>query len=399
MTLLELQEKRNKLMHDATAIMQGDKAVEQRSAFDQMMQQVDELDADIARHKRVEAFAAEQRTNRPPRGVPGRSMDNGENAELEKRAFRKFMVTGDQTELRDLGVGTVGGSITGGNQLVAPAFYPVLTQAQKFYGGVVNIVNQKKTDTGASMQFASSNDATAGIQPWAESTPAPEADPSLAKNYSATETYTTGVISVTLEELEDSAWDIDKFVQDIFGQRLYRGLAKYVSQGSTASGSAVGAYVSYLSGAVNGATSAAKGVIAYQDLLNLWASVDKEYADRGTFVMNTTTRAALMGVVDQIGRPLFQPSTTSGPFDTLLGRPIVLDNFLPNIAANSTSLVFGDFESLYTLRSVGDFTVYRDPYTYLTTKGSVAFVGAGRGGSFITDAGTHPVKYLTQAAS
>lgn len=154
MTLLELQEKRSKLMNDATALIQSETVTaEQRSSFDAMMADVDLLEADINRMKRTEAFAAEQRTNRPPRAVPGRSMDNAENAELEKRALRDFLVSGKQTEQRDLGVGAVGGNIVAGSELVAPAFFPVLTTAQKFYGGVVNIINQKTTDTGASMKI------------------------------------------------------------------------------------------------------------------------------------------------------------------------------------------------------------------------------------------------------
>jgi hypothetical protein len=46
-------------------------------------------------------------------------------------------------------------------------------------------------------------------------------------------------------------------------------------------------------------------------------------------------------------------------------------------------------------RTVGEFQIARDPYRYLVSKGAVAFVGYGRGGSFNTDAGTHPIVKLT----
>jgi hypothetical protein len=105
--------------------------------------------------------------------------------------------------------------------------------------------------------------------------------------------YKTGLILVTLEELSDSFFSIDRFVQDIFGQRLCRGLAKNVSQGSLSGG-----YASYLADAVSGATSVSGAFIEYADIVALW---------------NT------------LGRPIFIPSPSSGAFDPLLGRPVVLD--------------------------------------------------------------------------
>jgi HK97 family phage major capsid protein len=394
MTSIQMIENRNKLMTDATKLIQGaDVTAEQRTSFDTMMVDVDALEADIARVERTEKFEAEQRTAaRPPRGTPGASMDSAENLQIQKRALRDYMVSG--VENRDLGVGTVTGSITGGSQLVAPAFYPILTQAQQAYGGLVNVVNQRTTDTGASMKISLSNDVANGLTTWPESSAASELDPSLATAQSATEMYNTGVITVTLEELQDSAWDLDAFISDVFGQRLYRGLAKYVSQGSSS-----GVFASYLAGGVSGATSAAGAAVGYADLLALWNSLDPAYEANALWTMNSNTRGQLMGVVDTMGRPLFIPSPNAGGFDTILGRKIVLDQYLPNVALSSKSIAFGDFKAGYTLRNVGQFQIARDPYTYLVSKGAVAFIGYGRGGSFSTNAGTNPLKYLTQRSS
>lgn len=394
MTSIQLTDKRNKLMHDATKLIQGENVTpEQRSTFDTMMADIDTLEADISRVKRTEDFEAEQRSSsRPPRGNPGPSMDTAENVQLQKRALREYMVTGKEN--RDLGVGTVGGSITGGNQLIAPAFYPILTQAQQAYGGVVNIINQRTTDTGASMKISLSNDVANGLTTWPESAAASELDPALATAQSATEMYNTGVITVTLEELADSAWDLDSFISDVFGQRLYRGLAKYVSQGSTS-----GVFASYLTGAVSGATSVSGTAVSYLDIANLWNSLDPAYEANAVFTMPSSLRGQLMSVTDTLGRPLFIPSPNSGAFDTLLGKKIVLDQYLPAVGLGTKSLAFGDFKAGYTLRNVGQFQIARDPYTYLVSKGSIAFIGYGRGGSFSTNAGTNPIKYLTQKAS
>jgi HK97 family phage major capsid protein len=92
----------------------------------------------------------------------------------------------------------------------------------------------------------------------------------------------------------------------------------------------------------------------------------------------------------------------AGVLGALLGRPAVLVQVAPSIVATHTALVSGDFGAYYMLRSVTGnacgFQIARDRYTFLISKGAVAFIGYGRGGSFVTDAGTHPVKVLTQHA-
>jgi HK97 family phage major capsid protein len=397
MIIKDLQEKRNKLVADAQKlVLDKDFNTEKRAQADAMLAESDIISADIARLQKIEAVEAEQRnSNRPARG-PIESTDAA--LETAKREMRDFLVSGKTTEKRDLGVGAVAGNITGGSQLVAPAFYPVLTAAQQAYGGLVNIVNQRQTDTGASMKVSLVNDTANGLQVWGEDTAATEVDPTLSSAAASNTTlYNTGILTVTLEELQDSFFDIDSFLRDLMGQRLYRGLAKYVSQGSSD-----GSFVSLWSNAVSGATSASPTAIVYADILGLYGSIDPAYIPNSTFVMNSTTRTSLLGVVDTTGRPLFQPALSApagaDALGTLLGRPVVLDQFAPSIAATHTALALGDVRSFYTLRNVGQFQIARDPYTYLVSKGAVAFIGYGRGGSFITDAGTHPVKVLTQHA-
>lgn len=389
MTYKEISERRNKLMNEVTVLARTEGiTVEQEERVRAMFKDIDKLEQDAAMAQRIEAFEAEQRSStRPPRGNIEQTSGT---VDAEKRAFRDYIVKG---ETRDLGVGPVAGSITGGSQLVAPAFYPILTTAQQAYGGLVNIVNQRTTDTGASMAYPLNNDVANGLQTWPEDTAATTVDPSLSTGTSTTEMYNTGVILVTLEELEDSYFDLDAFIRDTFGQRLYRGLAKRVSQGSTS-----GAFASVWSGATSGATSASPTAIGYADIAALSGSLEPEYETNATWVMNSSTRASLIAQTDSLGRPLFIPSPTSGAFDTLLGRPVVLDQYAPSIAATHTALALGNFKAGYTLRYVGQFQIARDPYTYLVSKGAVAFIGYGRGGSFNTDAGTHPIKVLTQHA-
>ncbi len=398
--LIELRNQKTKLLLDAQKILTKQGVfVEERSTAQKMLADVDVIEQSISLEERIakdtaERAEQEQRASRPPRGQVGVSGD--EKAEAEKRQLRDFVVNGKPFENRDLGVVTAG-SVTGGSQLVAPAFIPVLTQAQLAYGGVVNIVNQRSTDTGASAKYSMVNDTSNSLVAWGEDSAAAPVDPSFSTAQSTTSMYTTSPIIVTLEELQDSAFNLDEFIGNAFGQRLYRGLAKYLSQGDTS-----GAFASYFSGATSGATSAAPTAVTYSDLLSLYNSIDPAYLLNSTWTMNSATRGILLGLVDSTGRPLFQPALSApngaDALGTLLGRPVVLDQFAPNIAATNKAIAFGDFKAGFTLRNVGQFQIVRDPYTYLISKGAVAFIGYGRGGSYSTDAGTHPIKVLTQHA-
>jgi|SRR5579871_1229529 len=397
--LIELRNQKTKLLLDAQKILtkQGVTA-EERSTAQKMIADVEHIEQTIALEERIakdtaERAEQEQRASRPPRGQVGVSGD--ERVEAEKRALRDYVVHGKPIENRDLGVGAVVGSITGGSQLIAPAFSPILTQAQLAYGGVVNIVNQRQTETGATMKISFVNDTGNTVTTWGEDTAASEADPLLSTANSSVDKYTTGIILVTFEELADSYFDLDQFISEAFGQRLYRGLAKNISQGT-------GNFASYFAGATSGATSASPTAIVYSDLLALYNSIDPAYLGNSTWTMNSATRGTLLGITDTTGRPLFQPALAApngaDALGTLLGRPVVLDQYAPSIAATHTAVAFGDFKAGFTLRNVGQFEILRDPYTYMASKGAVGFIGWGRGGSFATDAGTHPIKVLTQHA-
>lgn len=197
----------------------------------------------------------------------------------------------------------------------------------------------------------------------------------------------------SLAELQDSAFDLDQFIRDAFGKRYWRGVTSMISAGSSS-----GNVQSIVTSATVGATSAAPTAISYGDFVSIYGALDPAYIDNASWVFNSTTRAALMGVVDSLGRPLFQPSPNAGAFDMLLGRPVVLNQYQPSIAATNKAVLFGDFSSGYTFRQVqGDLSILRLNERYADT-GEVGFIGYARIGGFSTDAGTHPIVALVQHA-
>jgi HK97 family phage major capsid protein len=108
-------------------------------------------------------------------------------------------------------------------------------------------------------------------------------------------------------------------------------------------------------GTAAGGTSSVSGVdgstsIGYNDIVSLYGALDPAYVLNSSFMMNSKTRALLLGVKNTLGNPLFVANPTSGAFDNLLGRPVVLNQSLPNVAASAIGTVlFGDFSQGYLI--------------------------------------------------
>ena len=412
MTVKEYRDKINKLMTDAQAILlQQTVTKEDRARVDAMMAEVDELESQSATQERIEKWDAARRSliipGRPNPGEAPTGTPEEQRRALATRAVLQFMQGGmgnvDQDlrsqfrpflensnrERRDI-------TTTTGAQFVPQLFYPVLIQAIKAYGPIFDLVTVKRTNNnGAPMKIGTINDTSNSIAVLGETVAATETDPTFnGSSLLSTDTATTGLIKVSEQELDDSYFDIDALIRDVFGIRLGRGLEGWITNGN---GSNV---ASLLAGAHLAATTASGHVaaIGYSDITAVYSALDPGYEMNATWQMNSFTRGLLLGVTDTLGRPLFIPDPSSGAFDRLLGRPVKLNQSLANPAAASKSLLYGDFRAGYVFRVDGDLAIKRLNERYADTL-EVGFIGYLRCGGISTDAGTHPLQYLQQAAS
>ncbi len=361
-----------------------------RRAFDNLMTEVIELE--------------ERSLPRIPRGQPAATEDRDPDFMIgasrsiespEKRAFGDFVRYGKTyREERDLGTVT-GGAITAGAQFVPQAFYPVLTEAKKAWGRVVSILNERPTDNGAPMKLAYANDTGSLAHVLGEATPVAENDPPLSGAMQATDQFVTDIVKVSIPELQDSAFDIDAFVRDIFGKRYFRGLASAITNGTYLGSPAVAQNTqSIISGAYAGYTAASNTALTYHDIVGAYAALDPDYVENATWVMNSTTRAELMSITDTLGRPLFIPNPATGAFDKLLGCSVVLNQYMATVGPSNVPVQFGDFKQGYLLRTVKPgLAIARLNERYMDTL-EVGFIGYFRAGGTITDAGTHPIVNL-----
>jgi HK97 family phage major capsid protein len=114
------------------------------------------------------------------------------------------------------------------------------------------------------------------------------------------------------------------------------------------------------------ATGAAGGFAASNPadkILDLIYAPKQAYRANGRFVLNRKTLSVVRKFKDQDGNYLWQPSLQAGSPSTLFGYPVTEVEDMPDIAANSHAIAFGDFARFYLIVDRQGVRILRDPYS------------------------------------
>ena len=98
-------------------------------------------------------------------------------------------------------------------------------------------------------------------------------------------------------------------------------------------------------------------------LIDLVQSLRSPYRQGAVFVMNSSVLARIRKFKTTDGAFLWQPSLAAGQPATLLGYPVVEAEDMPDIAANTLSIAFGNFKAGYLIAERQETVILRDPYT------------------------------------
>jgi HK97 family phage major capsid protein len=99
-------------------------------------------------------------------------------------------------------------------------------------------------------------------------------------------------------------------------------------------------------------------------LIDLIQSLRSPYRQGAVFVMNSATAAGIRKFKTADGAFLWQPGLVLGQPDTLLGYPIVEAEDMPDVAANSLSIAFGNFRAGYLIAERTETQILRDPFSH-----------------------------------
>jgi len=112
-----------------------------------------------------------------------------------------------------------------------------------------------------------------------------------------------------------------------------------------------------------GAAGAFAADDAVDSLIDLIYAPKAQYRAAARFVMNRRTAASIRKFKDADGNYVWAPATQPGAASTLLGYPVTEIETMPDVAANSYSIAFGDFAKGYLIVDRAGVRVLRDPYS------------------------------------
>jgi HK97 family phage major capsid protein len=299
-----------------------------------------------------------------------------------KTAWSRFIRTGDEAALLEAKSLS---STDGDGGYVAPIETEnMIDRVLEEASPIRRIATVRKIGTGLFRKPVSTSQAAAG---WAgESDARPETTAPTLKllDFPAGELYAMPAATQAL--LDDSVADVDAWlaeeVRDVFAAQE---TAAFVS--GNGSNKPKG-FLSYQGGAdalqeiATGASGDFVSGDQYDTLMALTYALKSRYRPGSSFVMNRRTLSTIRTIKDADGNYVWAPGQEAGNPSTLLGYPVIEAEDMPDIAAGSTAVAFGDFRRGYLIADRQGVRVLRDPYS---AKPYVLFYTTKRVGGGVQD--------------
>lgn len=374
------------LMDSMSAIVDAAEA-ENRSLTEEEVADYEALEADLAKARKAAEVRSRHAAYLTPVRTPAIVKAAGQIDEAQERAFAAYLRTGqrnsDLVEVRSQAAGTD----SAGGYLVPAGFRTKLVERMKSFGGIATVAEVIVTESGAALSYPSVDDtANAGEIVAEGGTGAAGADITFgtitldAYRYASLGAGNTP-LRVSVELLQDSAFDVAAFVSRAIGTRIARAQAADFANG-TGTGEPKGLLTK---------TPVATAALSYSNLLDLIHTIDPDYRIGASFVMSDASLKAVRQLLDANDRPLWLPASDGMqrlPGGELLGYPVVID------ADAGDKVAFGNIERAYIIRRVRDVQLVVDPYTR-AAYGEVCFTAWARADADIQDTNAFAVHDTT----
>lgn len=310
--------------------------------------------------------------------------------------------------LKELGIQRAAQTTTtsGGGYLIPRGFQAELEKAIKAYGGMWESSRILRTSSGNVLDWPTVNDTANKAYLLAESNSAATSAQAVTFGTKAYEAYkyTSGLIQVPTELLEDSEFDISSLMVELLAERIWRGTNEAFT---IADGSSKPHGIIHSTNLSYGASTANDTALAYDDFVNLEHAVDPGYRNRpgtGWMFHDSVVREAKK-IKDTANQPIWNPNLmAAGAPATLLGYRYTINQDMPIFFAgnatdndNDACALFGDLQK-YIIRQVNNMRIVRlnERYGELDQTAFVVFL---RVDGELLNGGTNPIKYLRVSAS
>lgn len=286
-------------------------------------------------------------------------------------------------------------AVTGasGGYTVPQEWIGQIESAMKDYSGVLQTrVSTLNTSTGADLPWPTDDDTSnEGVQVEENQDAGLATDPKFGAVVFKGYLFTTRVMLVPLTLLQDSAFDIETWLQNKAAERIGRILNRRWTTGNGANQPQ-----GIVTGSALGKQAANAGSITDGDLYDLQGSLDAAYDNAAEWEFNKNTFTAIRKLKDSDGRSLWMPamnaSIAAGAPGLLLDRPYFINAHMADIGSGNRSVIYGDHRKYY-IRRIRGMQMVRLSERY-AEKFQVGFLGYVRADGRMINAGSNPIRHL-----
>jgi len=278
-----------------------------------------------------------------------------------------------------------------GAYTIPTGFVNSLESAMLAFGGMRQVADVMRTTSGNNIPWPTSNDTSNEGAIIAENTAVSEQDITFGQVIFYAHKYSSKLIQVPVELLEDSAFDLASDIGAKLGERLARITNRHFTVGTGASQPE-----GIVPGSTLGVTTASATAIAADEILELVHSVDPAYRTGASFMMHDNILLAIRKLKDGNGAYLWSAGLNAGVADRIAGFPLNINQHMQSSVATATKTMIFGLLSKYKIRDVAGVRMVRLNERYADAD-QVGFLAFSRHDGHLLDAGVAPVKHLLQA--
>ncbi|MFQ3281915.1 phage major capsid protein [Reinekea sp.] len=382
---------------------------EHQTQYDALEQEISSIDAQTDRFQKVMDVEAAEKNNIQDRAnSEGISNDQAEFKQSQEKAIFSAWLRGGRDGLSNEQLQYVGarhrelqnamGTGTGadGGYLAPNDYARTVISALKEYGGMREVATVIQTERGTELPYPTSNSTSDKGELVPESQRVSKSDPTFGTKSLFAYKFSSKVITVPIELLQDSVIDLEAFIRNQIVEHLGRSTNEFYTVGS---GVAQPEGIVTASAAGKIGSTGQVSTVSTDDLLDLKHAVDPAYrkAGKARWMFHDQTLKALKKLKDpSTSKPIWMPGYDMGEPDLIDGNPYTINQDMPEMAASAKSILYGDF-SKYIIRDVMQMVLLRFDDSAYMEYGQVGFLAFMRSGGNNMDVGGAVKHYQNSA--
>jgi len=361
--ITELKERRGAIIKNMRSLLDKadeesrDLIADEQKTYDDYEKEVDSFNAQIKRHEDLERIESEARNSRDSDYRPNPSDKKESGGYRGREDYRNAFFDGyarrgkngmDPVHTNALQVGTD----SEGGYIVPEEFETEVVRLLDLGNPIRQAANVIRTASDRNIPVETDDGSFGWI---AEEGAYGTDDPAFGR-VTLGSYKEGGIVKVSEELLQDSFFDISAYLTELAARR-YNNLEDSAFGNGNGTGKPTGLFATTAVGGVNltgfqGATSAT-AVIASNDLIDTFHALKRVYRARATWVTSDTLVKMIRKLKDSDGQYIWQPGLTAEQPDRILGRPVIVTEGHPTVAAEAKSIMFGDLSQYYIADRIG----------------------------------------------